>query len=876
MTARRPRTIRGRVGIALVSVSAPLAGAESPLLELQQAATPGGDMVLLPTAGQGFASSDGVSFEISTADGVRTYRATMGERTVTAHAQADRPARFAFDSDERRFREVSGTIRVEMVDYAGLPALLREVGAVSGKAYPHLGFALIRLPPAADPAQAARRLEAQPAVERALLQFRGPVRRPMVPRPAAGTAVRAADKANAAADLLVLFNGVRVRGEDAVMAEISVLNWGAVATAAAPLTLTLASDPSFTPALRRVSRQVPALQPKSVYSLSIRLDVDALAADTYFLLAAMARQSVELAGRDYTNSDRAGFTIDSADPIRQRCTEPGRGGTPDMDDPLYPHQWHLRNIGQTAFAVFGGVRNQDLRMGSILSRGPFGDGVKVAVVDSGLEVCHPDLAASIETDASYNFNAPLAAADDADAAWPAAETVDPFNVHPTGDHGTSVAGLIAAEARNGIGGRGVAPGVRLRGYNLLSAFDDDAGAFIDALGGSLLAPDSSDVDVFNMSFGSIGLPANAEPVEEALLAYGVRRLRGGRGAVYVKAAGNGFSECGVLRDPLNDRIGCSSANGDGLNNLPYVIVVGGLDATGDRASYASAGANLWISAPAGEFGVNSPAMLTTDQAGQAAGYGTTYGDGIANRTTINPHGDYTSLFNGTSSAAPNVAGVVAILLDAKPGLTWRDVKHILADTARSVDPSVRAVTGSFGGTSRTVQDRWITNAAGYRFHNWYGFGGVHANNAWRSARRHVPGSLGPARRTGWFNASSEALAIPDNDGAGVERVLTVAGMSATANIEAVVIEVALDHPFPHDLGIELSSPAQTRSIVNPVYNDVLAVDRTDAPLNWRLLSNAFYGEGLNGDWTLSLFDGAEGDTGTLKGWRLRFHYGEHP
>ena len=65
-------------------------------------------------------------------------------------------------------------------------------------------------------------------------------------------------------------------------------------------------------------------------------------------------------------------------------------------------------------------------------------------------------------------------------------------------------------------------------------------------------------------------------------------------------------------------------------------------------------------------------------------------------------------------------------------------------------------------------------------------------------------------------------------------------------------------------------------MVNPVYNDVLALDRTGAPLTWRLLSNAFHGEGLNGDWTISLFDGAEEDTGTLNRWRLRFHYGEHP
>ena len=875
MKSRTLLTVLTGTAVALVPVSATAAADESPAFELQHAASVAGSVLVLPASADGLASADPVRFEVTTEDGIRTYKATVGDRTAIAHAEVGSSTRYAFDPGDSRFRELTSTVLVELDDYGEVPALVSELGAVSGKPYPHLGFALIRLPPAMDPVQAVRRLEAVSGVGKALLQFKPPVRRPMLPRPAAAAPV-AANKADLASDLLVFFDGIRVVDENAVTAEITVFNWGAASTASDTLTLVLATDPSFTPALRRVSRRVPALQPKGSYSLTIRLSLRTLPAGTYFVLAEMPVQSSELAGRSYTNSDRVGFTIDGMDPIRQRCTEPGRGGSPNVVDPLYRHQWHLRNTGQTAFAESGGSRNQDLRLGVILSRGPFGDGVKVAVVDTGLETCHPDLAASIEIDASYNFNAPLAAADDAEAAWPAAETADPFNVHTTGDHGTSVAGLIAAQARNGIGGRGVAPGARLRGYNMLNALDYDTGVFLDAMGASFMAPDSSDVDVFNMSFGSLGYPASAGLAEEALFAYGVRRLRGGLGAVYVKGAGNGFGECGAIHDPLNDQIGCSSANGDDVNNLPYMIVVGGLDANGQRASYASAGANLWISAPAGEFGVFSPAMLTTDQAGSELGYGVTYGDGIAGRADVNPYGDYTSLFNGTSSATPNATGVVAILLDANPELTWRDVKHILADTARSVDPSVGAVTATFGGVSRVVQDRWVRNGAGYRFHNWYGFGGVHANAAWRVARRYVPGSLGPARRTGWFNASGGTVAIPDNDGGGAEQSLAVAGMSDTANIEAVILEVRIDHPFPHDVGIELTSPAGTRSVVNPVYNDVLALDRTGAPLTWRLLSNAFYGEGLNGDWTISLFDGAEEDTGTLNRWRLRFHYGEHP
>ena len=859
-------------------VALPLAAAESPLLEVHRVDTEAGAMLSLGSAAPtGTASVSGVDFEVVTDDGVRTYRATMAGRTAVAHAQADgRPVHYVFDPDASRFRAVTGTIRVTLDDYDALPTLVRDLGAISGKAYPHLGFALIRLPRAADPAAAVQRLNAVHRVVRAALQFRTPVRRPMLLRPERQAArFLPTAKSDLASDLYVFFDGVRVTGANAVTAEIDVWNWGGVATENGTLTLTLATNPGFSPALREVRRRVPALQPKTGYALSIRLGLGTLGDGTYFLYAAMPEQASELGERGYTNSDRAGFTLGGAG-VRQRCAAPGRGGSPGVVDPLYTHQWHLRNVGQTALAYAGGSNNQDLRLGSILSRGPFGAGVKVGVVDTGLETCHPDIAASVELDASYNFNADLASAADAEAAWPRAETADPFNIHPTGDHGTSVAGLIAAEARNGIGGRGVAPGVRLRGYNMLSALDYDVGVFLDALGASRFAPDSSDVDIFNMSFGSLGGPYNTQPVEEALFAYGVRRLRDGLGAIYVKSAGNGFDDCRALVDPLNADIGCAGSNGDDTNNLPYVMVVGGLDAYGRRASYASAGANLWVSAPAGEYGVYTPAMFTTDQAGTAAGYGTTYGDSIADEADLNPDGDYTSSFNGTSSAAPNASGVVAVLLDAKPGLTWRDVKHILAGTARSVDPSRRAVSGTFGGISRVVQDRWITNDAGYRFHNWYGFGGVHAAAALRIARRHVPGSLGPARRSGWFGADGGALEIPDADGTGVAQSLSVAGLSESANIEAVILEVDLEHPFPHDVGIELTSPAGTRSIVNPVFNDILAVDHSTTPLVWRLLSNAFYGEGLNGEWMIGLFDAATGDVGSLNGWRLRFHYGEHP
>ena len=91
--------------------------------------------------------------------------------------------------------------------------------------------------------------------------------------------------------------------------------------------------------------------------------------------------------------------------------------------------------------------------------------------------------------------------------------------------------------------------------------------------------------------------------------------------------------------------------------------------------------------------------------------------GLAAGTGANPQGDYTSIFNGTSAAAPNASGAVALLLETQPELTWRDVKHVLAKTARQLHADTPRVRVAFGGVPAVLQHGWITNAAGYHFHN---------------------------------------------------------------------------------------------------------------------------------------------------------------
>ena len=556
--------------------------------------------------------------------------------------------------------------------------------------------------------------------------------------------------------------------------------------------------------------------------------------------------------------------------IPTTCTGFSRDTRPGVPAPLFAQQWALRNTGQTAFAAAGGVAGEDLNMAQTLAGGPTGAGVQVAVVDSGLEICHPDLAANVEPGLSYNFNHPY---------WFGAQADDPFPPTVLGDHGTNVAGLIAAAANNGVGGRGVAPAARLRGFNFLTG-QFVPSSYLDSLGMSSERPRSDDVHVFNMSFGASGSAYSLSPDDRELFRAGVTDLRDGLGALYVKAAGNAFDDCTQVDDDgqpiaprldLSIELGCFAANRDGENNLPYVITVGGFSANGERSSYSSAGAALWVVAPAGEYGDDRPAMITTDQMGADRGLALVP-RGLAAGDAGNPLGDYISIFNGTSAAVPNAAGVVALLLETQPDLTWRDVKHILAKTARQLHVDIPRVRVAFGGTPAVLQHGWIVNAAGYRFHNWYGFGAIDVDTALALASTYVPNSLGVFIEAAPLRLAT-GVRIPDHDGGGLTQTQNVTGLSRTANIEALQLRIEVTHPNPWDLGFELISPAGTRNVINPVFNH--ALHGVANPLDWTILSNAFYGEPPTGEWTLNVIDAAKDNVGTLDAWSLIFYLGEH-
>jgi subtilisin family serine protease len=524
-------------------------------------------------------------------------------------------------------------------------------------------------------------------------------------------------------------------------------------------------------------------------------------------------------------------------------------------DPLYQYQWHLNNTSQTNFATNSGTLAKDIDVDSVIADGLTGSGVIVAVVDTGLEIAHEDLSANIVSSGSWDF---------------VSSDTDPTNSTDTGDHGTSVSGLIAAKGWNALGGRGVAPSASLKGFNFLES--QSITNNINSLGADNFSFTSSDVHIFNQSYGySADDDFTINAIVENQYLNSVTNLRNGKGALFVKSVGNGFNFLGSKNCLLffNKNLSCQNASMDPNNTLPYQIVVGALAATGVKSSYSTAGSAIWVSAPGGEYGTTNPAMMTTDQSGCTQGY---VKSGNASSNSFNNQGThaenteckYTATFNGTSSAAPVLSGVIALMLEANANLTWRDVKHILATTADQVDASIVSTNITINGTSYVAEPAWLTNGAGHKFHNYYGFGGANAANAVAAAKIYTANSLGSLDVTSW-EASTPNSTIPDNSATGVSDTI------ATTNnktIEAVQIKVNITHPWTGELAIELTSPSGAKSVL---FNALNGFGSSDDLTNMVLLSNAFYGENTAGNWTVKIIDAGTNDIGgSLNGWSIRF------
>ncbi len=393
-----------------------------------------------------------------------------------------------------------------------------------------------------------------------------------------------------------------------------------------------------------------------------------------------------------------------ADQIRTSQNQVATNAIPT--DPLTAEQWFLINTGQEVgnedFQNIFATPGEDINVAPAWQLGVTGEGVVVAVIDTGVEILHPDLAANIDPALQLD---PLDGDNDA----------NPNLNDPSLAHGTAVAGIIGAVANNGLGGTGIAPGVQLVPIRLIDAGQTEQ-AFIDAF---RFATDQ--IDITNNSWGPGVVRGLDGPTPNETLAlrdsifFGRPDENGNPlGVIHVFAAGNSGLES-------------DTAGYNGWVNSRYTIGVTGVDHDGQYnnidgtvTSYPETSASVLVAAPTGSNTLNivedgapsaiGSGIITTDITGEF-GYnilpdpntGQEFDRDFLEDT------DYTSAFNGTSAAAPMVSGVIALMLEANPNLTWRDVQEILVRSSRQNAQFATQANGIDKALGIEYQSTWITN-----------------------------------------------------------------------------------------------------------------------------------------------------------------------
>jgi len=457
------------------------------------------------------------------------------------------------------------------------------------------------------------------------------------------------------------------------------------------------------------------------------------------------------------------------------------------NDPQFPSQWHLVNTNQAGGLSGVGIDANVAGAWQLFT----GTNVRIAIVDDGLQINHPDLAANMPT------NIPTLHRD-----WNDASPNDP-SPGVNNPHGTACAGVAAAKGGNSLGVTGVAPDATLVGMRLIAA------SVTDRQEGEAFSWQSPLIEIKSNSWGPVDSGraiAGPGTLAAASLQTATSSGRGSLGTIFLWAAGNGGT--------------WDNSNYDGYANSIYAIAVSAISDQGVASSYSERGGNIALCAPSngGRQGIT-----TTDLTG-LSGYG---------------NGDYTSIFGGTSSSCPLVAGVAALVLQANPSLGWRDVKEILMRSATKVD---------------TGNTTWVNNAAGISFSSQYGGGMVNASAAVEMAQDwenllplvSASGSAGPLN-----------LAIPDNNAAGVLANVTI---TPAFRVESVAVTVSALHLWRGDLAVSVISPSGTE-----VQLTTMRFDSADHLNNVTFTTPHFTGEKSNGTWKVRVADVDPIIVGTLTG-----------
>ena len=320
-----------------------------------------------------------------------------------------------------------------------------------------------------------------------------------------------------------------------------------------------------------------------------------------------------------------------------------------------------------------------------------GSGATVAVIDTGI-TAHPDLDANVLP--GYDFVSDATAARDGNGRdsnaqdqgdWYAGGECGQTAAANSSWHGTHVSGTVAAVTGNSTGVAGVAPNAKVLPVRVLAkcggSLSDIADAIIWASGGTVsgIPANANPAKVINMSLGGSG---TCGTTYQAAINSAVSR-----GSTVVVAAGNSNQDAAGFR-PAN----CTS-----------VVTVAASNPSGSLSYYSNYGATVDLTAPGGDTSVSSGGILSTINTGTS----TPGGAGYAN-------------YQGTSMAAPHVAGLVALMKSKSPALSPAQVESTLRQGTRTMPggctkgcgaglSDATATMGLLGGTTPPPSGNLLLN-----------------------------------------------------------------------------------------------------------------------------------------------------------------------
>ncbi|MFJ5830922.1 S8 family serine peptidase [Streptomyces sp. NPDC093089] len=440
-----------------------------------------------------------------------------------------------------------------------------------------------------------------------------------------------------------------------------------------------------------------------------------------------------------------------------------------------------------------------------------GTGVTVAVIDTGY-AAHSDLAGNIV--AGYDFISTSADARDGNGRDADAKDEGDWNATAgecgTGStasnsswHGTHVAGTIGAVTNNTKGIAGIAYNAKIQPVRVLGkcggSSSDIADAITWASGGTVpgVPANANPARVINLSLG--GASSTCPSVYQTAINGAVSR-----GTTVVVAAGN------------------SNANASGFTpaNCSGVITVASTSREGNRSYYSNYGTIVDVAAPGGETrrSTDTPGTVTTPENGIYS----TLNSGLTTQSTENY-----KPYQGTSMAAPHIAGLAALLKSAKSTLTPAEIESAIKTNAR---PLPGTCTGGCGtGIADTAKS--------------------------------VDAVLGTTPPSGSVFTNATDVTISDNTT--VSSSIAVTGRTGNAPA-ALKVGVDIKHTWRGDLVIDLIAPDGTvrnlkASSSSDSADNVLTTYTVDAS-----------SEVANGTWKLQVKDVASGDTGYIDSWSLTF------